>query len=55
MKNLRAAFDKIDTDKDGEITQLELKVLFKNLGLRVADEIIDEMIRQVDENGDGKI
>ena len=45
----------MDANKDGVVTKDELKTLLKGLGEEVSDEGIDEMIKAVDEDGDGKI
>lgn len=45
----------MDANKDGVVTKDELKTLLKGLGEEVTDEVVDEMIKIADENGDGKI
>ena len=45
----------MDANKDGVVTKEELTTLLKGLGEDVTDEVIDEMIKIADENGDGKI
>ena len=52
---LKKAFEVMDTNKDGVVTKDELTTLLKNLGENVSDDVIDEMIKIADENGDGKI
>ena len=52
---LKKAFEVMDTNKDGVVTKDELMTLLKNLGENVSDDVIDEMIKIADENGDGKI
>ena len=52
---LKKAFDVMDTNKDGQVTKDELKALLKGLGEEVTDEVVDEMIKIADENGDGKV
>ena len=55
IAELKKAFEVMDANKDGEVTKDELKSLLKGLGEDVTDEVVDEMIKIADENGDGKI
>ena len=52
---LKKAFSVMDSNGDGVVTKDELKQLLKGLGEDVTDDIVDEMIKIADENGDGKI
>ena len=52
---LKKAFEVMDANKDGVVTKEELKNLLKGLGEDVTDEVVDEMIKIADDNGDGKI
>ena len=52
---LKKAFEVMDANKDGVVTKDELKTLLKGLGEDVTDDVVDEMIKIADENGDGKI
>ena len=54
-EELKKAFAVMDTNGDGVVTKEELKNLLKGLGEDVSDEVVDEMIKMADENGDGKI
>ena len=45
----------MDTNKDGVLSREELAALLKTLGEDVSDEVIDQMIKIADENGDGEI
>ena len=45
----------MDANKDGVVTKEELTTLLKGLGESVTDDVVDEMIKIADENGDGKI
>ena len=45
----------MDANKDGVVTKEELTTLLKGLGEAVTDDVVDEMIKIADENGDGKI
>jgi Ca2+-binding EF-hand superfamily protein len=51
VQELKTAF----TDGDVQVSRLELKTLHSKLDESVDDELIDEMIKIVDLNGDGKI
>eukprot|EP00298_Acanthocystis_sp_HF-20_P021317 c275_g1_i1.p1 GENE.c275_g1_i1~~c275_g1_i1.p1 ORF type:complete len:148 (-),score=65.54 c275_g1_i1:4-447(-) len=53
--SLKAAFDVIDVDKDGFITKEELSDGMKKLGMHLTSAEIDELIKQADADGDGKI
>ena len=52
---LKKAFEVMDANKDGVVTKEELTNLLKGLGEDVTDEVVDEMIKIADDNGDGKI
>ena len=54
-EELKKAFAVMDTNGDGVVTKEELKNLLKGLGEEVNDEVVEEMIKIADENGDGKI
>ena len=44
-----------DKDGDGYIDAMELRHLLTNLGEKLTEEEVDEMIREVDVDGDGKV
>lgn len=50
-EELRQAFSVFDTDGDGTITTAEFAVVFKMLGYSVSDTALNEMIAELDENG----
>ncbi|XP_062084489.1 calmodulin-like protein 11 [Humulus lupulus] len=52
---LREAFKVFDKDQDGYISPTELKHVMINLGERMKDEELDQMIRDADLDGDGLI
>ena len=52
---LKKAFNVMDSNGDGVVTKEELTTLLKGLGEEVTDDIVEEMIKIADENGDGKI
>ena len=51
----KAAFDKFDTDGSGQIDALELQELMKDLGITKTDFEIEQMVKEVDEDGNGEI
>ena len=55
ISQLKQAFNKVDTSKDGAISKEELKVLLKELGEAFTDEAAEDMIKVADLDGDGKI
>ena len=44
-----------DKDGNGKISSEELKIVMQNLGERLTDEEINEMIREADNDGDGEV
>ncbi len=54
-QELVQAFRVFDRDNDGFIEARELRHLLTNLGEKFTDQDVDEMIREVDVDGDGKI
>ncbi|KAJ1978572.1 hypothetical protein H4R35_001853 [Dimargaris xerosporica] len=53
--DLRDAFKAFDLNGDGYISKEELKSAMAQLGEKLPDYEIDEMIHEADKNGDGKI
>jgi len=49
------AFQVFDTDGNGSITADELRQIFNNLGEKLTDEEISDMIKEADTDGDGEI
>jgi calmodulin len=54
-EELRQAFKVFDKDGDGFITAVELKLVMKQLGEDLSDEQLADMMREADNNGDGRI
>ena len=54
-EELQQAFRMFDKDGDGFIDAAELRHLLTNLGERLDEEEVDEMIAEVDIDGDGKV
>ncbi|OLQ16815.1 EF-hand domain pair family protein [Cryptosporidium hominis] len=49
------AFKVFDRDGNGFISAAELRHVMTNLGEKLSDEEVDEMIREADVDGDGQI
>merc|ERR1719231_1654195 len=49
------AFEVFDKDGNGYISAAELRHVMTNLGEKLTDEEVDEMIREADVDGDGQI
>ncbi|XP_071160620.1 uncharacterized protein [Mytilus edulis] len=54
-ETLREAFNIFDHDNNNFITCADLRYVIKSLGLDISDETIDEMVREADEDGNGKV
>lgn len=52
---LREAFKVFDKDGNGYISACELRHVMRNLGEKLTDEEVDEMIREADIDGDGQV
>lgn len=50
-----ATFDVVDSNKDGHISATELTHLMKALGEDITDEKAEQVVSQMDSNGDGEI
>ena len=51
----REAFNLFDTNGDGTITVTELGIVMKNLGQNPTDEEVQDMINEVDVDGNGSL
>lgn len=49
------AFSLFDYDKDGVISNDDMRIVLKSLGHKITDQDLDELIKSIDRNGDGKI
>lgn len=54
-EELREAFKVFDKDGSGDISAAELRHVMTSLGEKLTDEEVDEMIREADIDGDGKV
>jgi calmodulin len=52
---IKEAFRVFDKEGNGYISAAELRHVLTNLGERLKDEEVDEMIREADLTGDGQI
>jgi len=54
-EQIRQAFSMIDKDGSGKISSDELKNILKSIGEKLSDEEVDEIMRDIDLNGDGEL
>lgn len=54
-EELREAFQVFDKDGNGYISKEELHQVMNNLGEKLTDEEIADMIREADVDGDGQV
>lgn len=53
--NMEEAFKVFDKDGNGFISEAELRNVMVNLGEKLTDEEVENMIREADVDGDGQI
>ena len=54
-EEIREAFRVFDKDGNGFISAAELRHVMTNLGEKLTDDEVDEMIREADMDGDGQV
>ncbi|CAN6577752.1 unnamed protein product [Malus baccata var. baccata] len=54
-EELKEAFKVFDKDQNGFISAAELRHVMANLGEKLTDEEVSEMIREADDDGDGQV
>ena len=54
-EEMREAFKVFDKDGNGYISESELRHVMTNLGEKLTDQEVDEMIKEADIDGDGQI
>ena len=54
-QELKEVFDVFDSDGDGSISSEELRHVMMNLGEKLSDDEVNELLREADANGDGGI
>ena len=55
LSSVRPSEEVFDRDGNGFISAAELRHVIANLGEKLTDEEVDEMIREADVDGDGQI
>ena len=54
-EQMRQAFAMIDKDGSGKISADELRQVMRSIGEKFTDDDIDEIIREIDMDGDGEV
>ena len=55
MTSLTTAAQVFDRDNNGFISAAELRHVMTSIGEKLTDDEVDEMIREADQDGDGRI
>lgn len=54
-EQMRQAFAMMDKDSSGKVSASELKQVMRSIGERLTDDDIDEIMRELDMDGDGEV
>ncbi|XP_066316287.1 calmodulin-like protein 4 [Miscanthus floridulus] len=54
-EELKEAFEVLDKDQNGFISPVELRTVMTNLGEKMTEEEVEQMIREADTDGDGQV
>jgi len=54
-EQMRLAFSMMDRDGSGKVSAAELKQVMRSIGEKLTDDEIDEIIREIDMDGDGEV
>jgi len=54
-EEIREAFKVFDRDNNGFISAAELRHVMTSIGEKLTDDEVDEMIKEADQDGDGRI
>ena len=54
-EEIREAFKVFDRDNNGFISAAELRNVMTSIGEKLTDDEVDEMIKEADQDGDGRI
>ncbi|GJM96414.1 hypothetical protein PR202_ga13245 [Eleusine coracana subsp. coracana] len=54
-EELRESFKLFDADQNGYISADELRRMMENLGEKLTDKEVEDMIREADKDGDGLV
>ena len=54
-QHMRQAFAVMDKDGSGKVSAAELRQAMRSIGQKLTDEEIDEIIREIDMDGDGEV
>jgi len=55
VEELRAAFNAFDKDSSGKLSAAEIRNMILNMGERIDEDELDELMLEVDKNGDGTV
>ncbi|XP_063216468.1 calcium-binding protein E63-1 isoform X1 [Bacillus rossius redtenbacheri] len=55
LKDLRTAFCLLDRDRDGRVNASELQFMLRNMGIRVRDELLQELLSDASHSGSGLV